>query len=77
MPKLTKQTRKVLQMIRGKSLEESQGANSAELYAEHFKAEKDFELEKKWRKWEKYHNDRGLALRILEIDLEEQHGLKL
>ena len=77
MPKLTKQTRKVLELLRERSLEESQGANSAELYAEHFKAEKDFELEKKWRKWEKYHNDRGLALRILEIDLEEQHGLKL
>ena len=74
MPKLTKQTRKVLELLRERSLEESQGANSAELYAEHFKAEKDFELEKKWRKREKYHNDRGLALRILEIDLEEQHG---
>ena len=77
MPKLTKQTRKVLELLRKRSLEESQGANSAELFAEHYKAVKDFEKEKKWREWEKYHNVRGLALRILEIDLREQHGLEL
>ena len=77
MPKLTKQTRKVLEMIRDKSLEEQRSARSAEQYAEHFKTLKDSELEKKWRKVEKHHDSRGLFLRILEIDLEEEHGLTL